>query len=33
MFIVPAEFVTPLDLPAAEVMKFIVSGGAVTIEH
>ena len=29
MFIVPAELVRPLDMPAAEAMKFIVSGGVV----
>ena len=28
MFIVPKEHVTPLDIPATEAMKFIVSGGA-----
>lgn len=28
MFIVPKVHVTPLDIPAAEAMKFIVSGGA-----
>jgi uncharacterized membrane protein len=27
LFIVPAENVRPVDLPSAEVMKFIVSGG------
>jgi uncharacterized membrane protein len=31
LFIVPSEFVTPLDLPSAEVMKFIVSGGVTSI--
>jgi len=32
LFIVPADQVTPLDLPAAEVMKFIVSGGVLELE-
>ncbi len=32
LFIVPAEQVTPLDLPSSEIMKFIVSGGVVDIE-
>ena len=32
LFIVPAEQVTPLDLPSSEVMKFIVSGGVIDIE-
>lgn len=27
LFIVPAQYVTPLDAPGAEFMKFIVSGG------
>ena len=27
LFIVPSELVTPLDIPPAEAMKFIVSGG------
>ena len=31
MFIVPAEHVTPLDIPPAEVMKFIVSGGVTKV--
>ena len=30
LMIVPAENVTALDIPAAEAMKFIVSGGVVT---
>lgn len=29
MYIVPAENVTPLDIPPSEVMKFILTGGAV----
>ena len=29
MFVVPAELVRPLDMPAADAMKFIVSGGVV----
>ena len=33
LFIVPAEQVSPLDIPAAEVMKFIVSGGVIQIEN
>ncbi len=32
LFIVPADQVTPLDLPSSEVMKFIVSGGVIDIE-
>ena len=32
LFIVPAEQVTPIDLPSSEVMKFIVSGGVIEIE-
>jgi len=31
LFLVPAGEVTPLDLPPAEVMKFIVSGGVTQI--
>lgn len=27
LFIVPAQYVTPIDAPGAEIMKFIVSGG------
>jgi uncharacterized membrane protein len=27
LFFVPADRVIPVDLPAAEVMKFIVAGG------
>ena len=27
LFMVPVENITPIDIPAAEVMKFIVSGG------
>jgi len=27
LFIVPRELVRPLNIPAAEAMKFIVSGG------
>jgi len=29
MFVVPAELVRPLNMPAADAMKFIVSGGVV----
>ncbi len=32
LFIVPAEQVTPLNIPSSEVMKFIVSGGVIDIE-
>ena len=32
LFIVPADQVTPLDLPASDVMKFIVSGGVLELE-
>ena len=32
LFIVPADQVTPLDLPSADVMKFIVSGGVLELE-
>ncbi|MDA0972234.1 MAG: DUF502 domain-containing protein [Bacteroidetes bacterium] len=32
LFIVPAENVTPLDANAAEVMKFIVSGGVAEVD-
>lgn len=31
MFIVPKEHITPLDIPAAEAMKFIVSGGVTKV--
>ena len=31
MFIVPKEAITPLNIPAAEVMKFIVSGGVTKV--
>ena len=31
MFIVPTEHITPLDIPAAEAMKFIVSGGVTEV--
>ncbi len=31
MFIVPTEHITPLDIPAAEAMKFIVSGGVTKV--
>ncbi|HCC31721.1 MAG TPA: hypothetical protein DEQ03_16975, partial [Marinilabiliales bacterium] len=27
LFIVPTDNITPIDVPAADVMKFIVSGG------
>jgi len=33
MFIVPASQVTPVDIPAAEIMKFIVSAGVIQIEN
>lgn len=33
LFIVPAENVRPVDAPAAEVMKFIVSAGVLEIER
>jgi uncharacterized membrane protein len=33
MFIVPVENVTPLDLPTAQAMKFIVSGGVSMAEE
>jgi uncharacterized membrane protein len=32
LFIVPSEYVTPLNIPSAEVMKFIVSGGVTNIQ-
>lgn len=31
MFIVPVEHITPLDIPATEAMKFIVSGGVTKV--
>ncbi|MBN1187642.1 MAG: DUF502 domain-containing protein [Bacteroidales bacterium] len=31
MFIVPVENITPLDIPASEAMKFIVSGGVTEL--
>lgn len=31
LFIVPRELVKPLDLPPAEIMKFIVSGGVTSV--
>jgi uncharacterized membrane protein len=31
MFIVPVEHITPLNIPPAEVMKFIVSGGVTKV--
>jgi uncharacterized membrane protein len=31
MFIVPKEHITTLDIPAAEAMKFIVSGGVTKV--
>lgn len=31
LFIVPNEHITPLDIPAAEAMKFIVSGGITKV--
>lgn len=33
LFIVPAELVTPLDVPSSEAMKFIVSGGIIRIDE
>lgn len=33
LIIVPAENVTPVDASAADVMKFIVSGGVTEIDH
>jgi uncharacterized membrane protein len=32
MLIVPVECVTPIDIPASEAMKFIVSGGVTDID-
>jgi uncharacterized membrane protein len=32
MFIVPRELVRPLNIPPAEAMKFIVSGGVAGTE-
>ncbi len=32
LFIVPADQVTPLDLPPADVMKFIISGGVLEFD-
>jgi len=32
LFIVPKENVTPIDRPASEVMKYIVSGGVVDVK-
>ncbi len=32
LFIVPKENVTPIDRPASEVMKYIVSGGVVEVK-
>jgi uncharacterized membrane protein len=31
MFIVPVEHITPLNIPSAEAMKFIVSGGVTKV--
>ena len=31
MFIVPKEHITPLDIPASEAMKFVVSGGVTKV--
>lgn len=31
LFIVPSELVRPLDIPSAEAMKFIVSGGVTRV--
>jgi uncharacterized membrane protein len=31
LYIVPAEFITPIDKNSADVMKFIVSGGVVNM--
>lgn len=33
LFIVSKEFVTPLQLPSSQVMKFVVSGGVSGFEH
>ncbi len=33
LYIVPAQYVTPLDAPGAEIMKFIVSGGVSGLDH
>ncbi len=31
LFIVPSEYVTPINIPSSEIMKFIVSGGVTKI--
>jgi uncharacterized membrane protein len=31
LFLVPADQVSPLDIPSAEAMKFIVSGGVTRV--
>lgn len=33
LYIVPAQYVTPIDAPGAEIMKFIVSGGVSGLDH
>jgi len=33
MFIVPEKNIRPLDIPAAEAMKFIVSGGVTKVKY
>lgn len=33
LFIVPKENITPIDKPAKEVMKYIVSGGVSEVKH
>ena len=33
MFIMPKEDVKPLELPSAEIMKFIISGGVVGLQQ
>jgi len=33
MFVVPATHVTPINMPSADVMKFIVSGGIINISE
>lgn len=32
LWIVPAEHITPIDLPAADVMKYVISGGVTETE-
>ena len=33
LFIVPKRNVTPIDAKAADIMKFIVSGGVTTVDN